>query len=120
MLQVNNYQELKNIKGLNFHYMYDLNEINGMWELFNNHQEEYENKYLDCQEIVSLDYKSYYCIIEMVEIDNEEIYPYIYVGDGNSNIEGEYYLIDDDSIFDNEKNLEVSMFNSIVEYINNN
>lgn len=120
MLQVNNYQELKNIKGLNFHYMYDLNEINDMWDLFNNHQEEYENKYLDCQEIVSLDYKSYYCIIEMVEIDNEEIYPYIYVGDENSNIEGEYYLIDDDSIFDNEENLEVFMFNSIVEYINNN
>ena len=72
------------------------------------------------QEIVSLDYKSYYCIIEMVEIDNEEIYPYIYVGDGNSNIEGEYYLINDYSVFDNEENLEVFMFNSIVEYINNN
>lgn len=48
MLQVNNYQELKNIKGLKFHYMYDLNEINDMWELFNNNREEYENKYLDC------------------------------------------------------------------------
>ena len=119
MLQVNNYQELKNIKGLKFYYMYNLNEINDMWELFNNNREEYEEKYLDYQEIVSLDYKSYYCIIEMVIMD-KEVYPYIYVGYENSNIEGEYYLVDDYSIFDNEENLEVFMFNSIVEYINNN